>query len=308
MNMSKVLTATQVKAIKTQLITREQRKAKGQKVQTFANIAEKFNTAVATIVWIADGKCHADVKVKGFDALVEARNARLHTRKSKVVKLKQKTSKKIKLHTRKPKKVLLLGAPKRADYSQWLAKMSKEKKLIKKALMLIEQMETEATTPKKRGRPRKDAVAATPAKKRGRPKKVAAKKRGRPRKDAVAATPAKKRGRPKKVAATPAKKRGRPRKDAVAATPAKKRGRPRKDAAVAAVPAKKRGRPRKDAGTPAKKRGRPRKEVAMLPTTTIAVVPTSIDTVVPPSSAVPPSAPMPAVAAAIADEATAMVE
>ena len=269
MNMSKVLTATQVKAIKTQLITREQRKAKGQKVQTFANIAEKFNTAVATIVWIADGKCHADVKVKGFDALVEARNARLHTRKSKVVKLKQKTSKKIKLHTRKPKKVLLLGAPKRADYSQWLAKMSKEKKLIKKALMLIEQMETEATTPKKRGRPRKDAVAATPAKKRGRPKKVAAKKRGRP----------------KKVAATPAKKRGRPRKDAVAATPAKKRGRPRKDAAVAAVPAK--------------KRGRPRKEVAMLP---IAVVPTSIDTVV------PPSAPMPAVAAAIADEATAMVE
>jgi len=281
--MSKVLTATQVKAIKTQLITREQRKAKGQKVQTFANIAEKFNTAVATIVWIADGKCHADVKVKGFDALVEARNARLHTRKSKVVKLKQKTSKKIKLHTRKPKKVLLLGAPKRADYSQWLAKMSKEKKLIKKALMLIEQMETEATTPKKRGRPRKDAVAATPAKKRGRPKKVAAKKRGRP----------------KKVAATPAKKRGRPRKDAVAATPAKKRGRPRKDAAVAAVPAKKRGRPRKDAGTPAKKRGRPRKEVAMLP---IAVVPTSIDTVV------PPSAPMPAVAAAIADEATAMVE
>jgi hypothetical protein len=283
MNMSKVLTATQVKAIKTQLITREQRKAKGQKVQTFANIAEKFNTAVATIVWIADGKCHADVKVKGFDALVEARNARLHTRKSKVVKLKQKTSKKIKLHTRKPKKVLLLGAPKRADYSQWLAKMSKEKKLIKKALMLIEQMETEATTPKKRGRPRKDAVAATPAKKRGRPKKVAAKKRGRP----------------KKVAATPAKKRGRPRKDAVAATPAKKRGRPRKDAAVAAVPAKKRGRPRKDAGTPAKKRGRPRKEVAMLP---IAVVPTSIDTVV------PPSAPMPAVAAAIADEATAMVE
>ena len=248
--MSKVLTATQVKAIKTQLITREQRKAKGQKVQTFANIAEKFNTAVATIVWIADGKCHADVKVKGFDALVEARNARLHTRKSKVVKLKQKTSKKIKLHTRKPKKVLLLGAPKRADYSQWLAKMSKEKKLIKKALMLIEQMETEATTPKKRGRPRKDAVAATPAKKRGRPKKVAAKKRGRPR----------------------------------------------KDAAVAAVPAKKRGRPRKDAGTPAKKRGRPRKEVAMLPTTTIAVVPTSIDTVVPPSSAVPPSAPMPAVA------------
>ena len=284
--MSKVLTATQVKAIKTQLITREQRKAKGQKVQTFANIAEKFNTAVATIVWIADGKCHADVKVKGFDALVEARNARLHTRKSKVVKLKQKTSKKIKLHTRKPKKVLLLGAPKRADYSQWLAKMSKEKKLIKKALMLIEQMETEATTPKKRGRPRKDAVAATPAKKRGRPKKVAAKKRGRP----------------KKVAATPAKKRGRPRKDAVAATPAKKRGRPRKDAAVAAVPAKKRGRPRKDAGTPAKKRGRPRKEVAMLPTTTIAVVPTSIDTVV------PPSAPMPAVAAAIADEATAMVE
>jgi len=280
--MSKVLTATQVKAIKTQLITREQRKAKGQKVQTFANIAEKFNTAVATIVWIADGKCHADVKVKGFDALVEARNARLHTRKSKVVKLKQKTSKKIKLHTRKPKKVLLLGAPKRADYSQWLAKMSKEKKLIKKALMLIEQMETEATTPKKRGRPRKDAVAATPAKKRGRPKKVAAKKRGRPRKDAVAATPA--------------KKRGRPRKDAVAATPAKKRGRPRKDAAVAAVPAKKRGRPRKDAGTPAKKRGRPRKEVAMLPTTTIAVVPTSIDTVVPPSSAVPPSAPMPAVA------------
>ena len=289
MNMSKVLTATQVKAIKTQLITREQRKAKGQKVQTFANIAEKFNTAVATIVWIADGKCHADVKVKGFDALVEARNARLHTRKSKVVKLKQKTSKKIKLHTRKPKKVLLLGAPKRADYSQWLAKMSKEKKLIKKALMLIEQMETEATTPKKRGRPRKDAVAATPAKKRGRPKKVAAKKRGRP----------------KKVAATPAKKRGRPRKDAVAATPAKKRGRPRKDAAVAAVPAKKRGRPRKDAGTPAKKRGRPRKEVAMLP---IAVVPTSIDTVVPPSSAVPPSAPMPAVAAAIADEATAMVE
>jgi hypothetical protein len=114
-----------------------------------------------------------------------------------------------------------------------------------------------ATTPKKRGRPRKAPVPegeAPPKRRRGRPRKSETEARIAAENAAAAAagvTPGA--AVPAATGETPKKKRGRPKKEPGAEGPPKKRGRPRKvrEEGAEAIP--------KPVDTTPKKRGRPRK-------------------------------------------------